>query len=989
LGPGQTDVFIVDVAAGQFLHVAVEKKGVDVVLVVQDTSGKTLVTTNRPNGAFGPESASFAGNQSGTYQVRIVKSPQTTETGYYRIELTDLRSPSEKDLARIQAEKEFFAAVEEERAQSKESRRRALDRFRAAASLWHALQDDSEEASCLLRIGILSSMLGENEKALDYFREAIKLEQAGPDRAAEASTLNDMGIAYWLLGEKHKALTQYRLALPLRRSVGDRDGEAIVLNNMGLLYSGLGENQKALESYGQALPLYRGAGDRVGEAKALSNMGKIYYGLGEQQKALEYYGQSLLLRRALKDSPGEAIALNNIGAAYFELGEKQKALEYYEQALPLYRAAGNRDGEAVTLDNIGESYSELGKKQKALEYFVQALRLKRAVKDPAGEAETLNHIGEIYADLGERRKALQQYVTALRLAQAVSDPSLQALVMSGLMRYWELGHNVGLAIFFGKQAINEYQGLRRNIQGLDQELQKSYLKTVATNYRRLADLLIAQSRLAEAEQVLSLLKEQEYFDYVRRDAAEASPGGSNLTPDEAECDRRYREIADRLLAIGAERGDLVAKQTLTAEETRRLDQLERDVAVGNMEFEKFLNNLALHLNVKPAAALRVEQLRETQGIMEDLRELPVGTVAIYTLVGEDKFRAILRTADAQKAYEYPIKAADLDRKVLEFRQVVQDPKLDPQPLAQELYRIVIGPMAEDLRQARAQTLMWSLDGVLRYLPFAALYDGKQYLIEQYRLSVITLASNSRLKDRPDLKWKAAGFGVTRAHEGAAALPSVSSELASIIATKPGDSGVLAGEIKLDDEFTQQAMRQTLLKHYPVVHIASHFQFQPGNETQSFLLLGDGSHMSLADLKTSANLFGGVQLLTLSACNTGMGDGAEVEGFGTLAQRQGAKSVIASLWPVADESTSRLMQEFYRIRQSSAGKTKLEALQEAQLELLRGVVKAEPAAAADRALIHEEETGVTKSQAPRSPYNAKIPFAHPYYWAPFFLMGNWL
>jgi CHAT domain-containing protein len=301
-------------------------------------------------------------------------------------------------------------------------------------------------------------------------------------------------------------------------------------------------------------------------------------------------------------------------------------------------------------------------------------------------------------------------------------------------------------------------------------------------------------------------------------------------------------------------------------------------------------------------------------------------------------------------------------------------------------------MAEDLRQARAQTLMWSLDGALRYLPLAALYDGKRYLIESYRVSVMTLASDTRLKDRPDAEWKAAGFGVTKAYADAPALPWVSAELAGIIASKPGDAGVLAGEVELDGAFTQQAMRETLLKRYPVVHIASHFRFQAGNETQSFLLLGDGAHLSLAELKTSANLFGGVQLLTLSACNTGMGDGTEVEGFGTLAQRQGAKAVIASLWPVADASTSLMMQRFYRIRESSPGKTKLEALREAQLEMLRGTGNpagnAEPARGVTVKAAHENE-GNPAAEAARFSADPKAPYAHPYYWAPFFLMGNWL
>src|SRR6059058_1288304 len=105
--------------------------------------------------------------------------------------------------------------------------------------------------------------------------------------------------------------------------------------------------------------------------------------------------------------------------------------------------------------------------------------------------------------------------------------------------------------------------------------------------------------------------------------------------------------------------------------------------------------------------------------MDDLRELGKGVVALYTLVGENKYRIILTTPDFQKGYDYSIKAADLNRKVLEFREVLQNPKYDPLPLAQELYRMLLGPVANDLDKAKAKTLMWSLDGVLRYLPVSA------------------------------------------------------------------------------------------------------------------------------------------------------------------------------------------------------------------------------------------------------------------------------
>src|ERR1019366_4140429 len=122
LGPGQTDVFTVDVAAGLFLHVEAEKKGVDVVLVLADPASKPLVTADSPNGAFGPEPASLIADQGGEYQIRVPRSPRRAETGRYRIELTDLHAPTEQDRTRLQAETEFFAAVADDRAHDREKR---------------------------------------------------------------------------------------------------------------------------------------------------------------------------------------------------------------------------------------------------------------------------------------------------------------------------------------------------------------------------------------------------------------------------------------------------------------------------------------------------------------------------------------------------------------------------------------------------------------------------------------------------------------------------------------------------------------------------------------------------------------------------------------------------------------------------------------------------------------------------------------------------
>ena len=172
---------------------------------------------------------------------------------------------------------------------------------------------------------------------------------------------------------------------------------------------------------------------------------------------------------------------------------------------------------------------------------------------------------------------------------------------------------------------------------------------------------------------------------------------------------------------------------------------------------------------------------------------------------------------------------------------------------------------------------------------------------------------------------------------------------------------MRGELKLDDQFTQAALQTAFRQRFSLIHIASHFSFEPGNDTNSFLMLGDGAHLTLARLKTfpPSNSF---DLLTLSACNTGLNEGntegKEVDGLGVLAQRKGAQAVLASLWEVSDESTSLLMQRFYTLREAHPEATKGGALRDAQLEMLRGGIKP-----SDRATTRHPLSSALRSNSP--------------------------
>ena len=867
-------------------------------------------------------------------------------------------------------------------------KQKALDYYNQALPLMRAVGNRTGEAKILSNIGLVYNALGEKQKALDCLSQALPLLRAVGDRAGEAIALSNIGGVYSTLGEKQKALDYYNQALPLERAVRDRAGEAATLNNIGTVWDDLGEKQKALDYYNQSLPLRRAVEDPAGEAIALSNMGFVYWALGENRKALDYYNQALPLMRAVGDRAGEATILNSIGAVYSALGDNQKALDYYNQALPLRRAVGSRTGEAKTLSNIGLVYDNLGEKQKALDYYTQALPIERAVGDRAGEAVTLSNIGGVYDDLGEKQKALDYYTQSLPLSRAVQDPLSEGYTLVHMMECWKSLRNPGLAVLFGKQAIDRFQQVRRNIGGLEKEAQQSFLKSKEYYYRELAELLISEGRLPEAEQVLDLLKAQEYSEFTQR-RGDAGSGTSPvaLTSAEEKSNKEYERITGEITAIGEEFTQLKARSPRSADEQHRYIELSARLKAANQQLQEFLKTLYDSFGKDQANAnARVRTIDEqTAGLQTLVGELGAGTVAVYTLVLEEKCVLMVITPATRVVRETPIKRIELRSKVDAFLRALAAPdseeKEDILPKARGLYDVLIAPIEKDLQGAQAKTLVWSLDGVLRYVPLAALYDGRQYLVERYGNVVITTASVGNLKDKPQVSsWRGLAMGVSKDYAGLGKLETVPDELNSVVRSDktPNSHGPLPGTILLDDSFTETAMETALDQHPPLVHIASHYVFNSGDDTKSYLLLGgmdtggQGFHLTLADLGNDPSIdFKGIELLTLAGCQTAMGpesDGREIDGLGFTAQKKGARAVMATLWEVDDASVGLLMATFYKLWVTTPGMTKAEALRQAQLALLHG-------------------TAGSAGTPPGSPAAASR-YANSYYWAPFILIGNW-
>src|SRR5262249_37489664 len=157
-----------------------------------------------------------------------------------------------------------------------------------------------------------------------------------------------------------------------------------------------------------------------------------------------------------------------------------------------------------------------------------------------------------------------------------------------------------------------------------------------------------------------LLKEAEFFDFVRRDAqiAGATPGRATLTPSEAAWEARYQAIADRLAALGTDYGALRRQRARTTADTERLTASEADLGVARQAFEQFLAHVQADLRQAPQPSDTIYRLtEESQGLMDALRELDPGTAALHTLVSETAYRVILTTPEVQIARETPITAA--------------------------------------------------------------------------------------------------------------------------------------------------------------------------------------------------------------------------------------------------------------------------------------------------------------------------------------------
>jgi CHAT domain-containing protein/Tfp pilus assembly protein PilF len=855
---------------------------------------------------------------------------------------------------------------------------KAQDYYSQALIIERKLGDRGGEATLLSNLGVVYGSLGQPQRALDQYVQALPILREIGERGNEAATLNAIGLAYNQLGQLRKALDYYMQALPLRREVGNRMGEAITLSNIGMVYDALGEKSKALEYYEEALPIHRAVGDRPTEARTLSNIGSVYESLGQTQKALDYFARSLPIRRKVGDRIGEAATLNNIGQAYSDLGQKQSALDDYALALQIERETGDRRGEALTLGNMGAVYSSLGQKPKALEYYARALPIEREVGNARVEGISLSNIGSVYDFLGQEPEALDNFLQALPIQRGVNDRDVEAIThgqLGGALRKMGVRR---LAILQLKQSVLGFQSLRSDVARMGPGARRTYAEQSGATYLALATCLAAEGRATEAEQFLFLSRTD-----TASEAASDAPFTDFERRTQANLETRTIKIAD----IERKVSDARALKRRTPAQADELKRLEAAKDGAESEFRRYFD-LAIEdsKHIDPSTNV-IAETAASKGISAALAALPAGTAIVYALLDNDAVHLIVERRGHRDVLTAA--ATGLESKAAFFRDALQHPDLDPRPLGKQLYDVLFKPIKSKLDPRRVTA--WCLTGLLRGIPVGALYDGKSFVFEKYPTVSFSPAFVPELAKRPSHRAGAIVAGVT----GKASVPDPNNgvpvsfdKLTSVHEEATTVAVCLRTKPMLDGDFTTKTLVSSLKKHPGVIHLASHFRYVPGDDRRSFLLTGANGAWTVDSIKSLPdNALRGVDLVTLSACATGEGEsatGEEAESFAAWMQRKGAGAVLSTLWPIADRSTALLFGEFYRLRQAHPNWTKIEALRQAQLEMLQGrLVGDHPA----RTRSDLGKKPSSKLNAP--PWPANLPkYAHPYYWAPFVLTGNW-
>ncbi len=846
-------------------------------------------------------------------------------------------------------------------------------------------------------LGAIAIKRSQLAAAEDYMRRALAIyEKVTPGGPKVASGLNNLGIVAWSRGDLAAAEQAYRSAQIIYDKSNPASAEvAGRLNNLGLVAWRRGDLVTAEDYYRRALAIYEKASpDSLELANVLTNLGSLAVDRADPATDKEYELRALAIReKQVPDSFEVAISLHNLGRASEDLGDLKAAQDYELRALAIkQKLGGDSLNVASTLNNLGSVALHLADLKSAQDYYRRALAIEEKLGPNSFDlADTLNAMGDIALQLGDAAGGAEDYRRALAIrARLAPGSAAEAESLHGIGESYRRSHNLTLARDFLCRAVDAIEKQKTKLGGTE-ESTTSFGAKYVTYYRDCIEALVEQGEAAGAFQMLERSRARSLLAMLaERDLLFSADIPADLALQRKLTDAEYDRTQSAITGSdSAKDSEEIDRQLAHLRELRRKQE---EIAVQ-------VRKASPHF-----ASLQYPQPLDLGGVRD---ALDPGTVLLSYSIGEEKsFLFVVEPAGAKTPGAgltvLTLSAGEklLREKVEAFRNVIQRHNASDQQLlnqqAAELYDLLIMP-AEGLIAANERILI-SPDGPLHTLPFGSLMkkerkikrETRRYLIEWKPIHTVVSAtvyaelkkarreaadpSSVRVAAFGDPKYDAAAKTNTseiRNGElrsmvlrgfGLAPLPSTRTEVESIAKLYAGQIAEYLGE-----EATEERAK-SIGKEVRYIHFAVHGLLDerfPLNSALVFTIRENPVEGQDNGLLQAWEVFEQVHidadLVTLSACETSLGKEMGGEGLVGLTRAfeyAGARSVLASLWSVSDESTAELMKRFYRYLK--AGNSKDEALRAAQMDLIK----------------------------PVKGNNSVSERAHPFYWAAFQLTGDW-
>jgi len=767
---------------------------------------------------------------------------------------------------------------------------RALERFQSAAAISKAMNKEELLAQQHMRMGRIYDMrLSQYARAKQHYMAAYDLYRALGQKNPMAQALLDTGRCGRLMGNFGDASDSYQKALAL---LGPGEEDRRLRSNIRMEMANndwfQARYQDAFKGQREVLREARENRWDLEQVNALNTSGLIWWTLGRHERALRELEDALTLAKKLKARQDEvATTLNNMGLVYRDQGDYQEALKALDAALAIDRKIRSRWAIAYDLKNQGITCLRMGKPEAALPLFEEAFATAQQIGNRINQAKILAAYGDALAELDRTSEADRVYSQALSLSRDMALRESEWRALYGLARLRIKQGDRETARELLSLAVDVIETMRAGIK-LEQ-LRDGFIGNKIDVYETLVSLLVDMGRESEAFQTAERSRARNLIDLL---------GNQRLTLHGAV----DQEMYDREKTLKAHIGEYETLLAQSREDREREvygEALKRAVdAHRDLMLEIQMKNpeLASIISVQPLTLPEVQELLE-----------PGVAILVYYAVPDEVFCWRL-TRDSADLFRTPIGRKALREAVLDYRRVLQN--LEPaEAQSRQLHTWLLPGPGSGF--AGVKTLGIVPHDALHHVSFAALFDGKEYLMERFPIFSVPSASVLRytLKRRAgERNTRVLAVGNPELDNPALDLPFAEREVQTIGWNFP-EITVLTGK---------RATEGWVVRHisdFGIIHLASHGEFDPVNPLFSALKLAKGDRDD-GDLKAS-EVFGlniRAGLVVLSACQTGLGKvtrGDDVLGMNRAFLYAGTRAIVSSLWRVSDISTAILVKQFYR------------------------------------------------------------------------------